>query len=223
MKRWLSGRIQRACGNLFGVLILLCSPIPLVMAAQEIAGDATALRPNSCLQFAEFSQEKHLKGLPKPLTTRGKVVVDCNRGTVWNTDWPIQESIVYQANGKQWMINAEGEQKEIKNAAQKRVGNLIARIVRGDESFIDKHFKRESQDQTLRLLPVQKRLKKYIESIDIQQSPAGMKVQVKRVDGQDMLLEISGMRSLTEMDAAICRTLMQSPIGCDLLFATQER
>lgn len=223
MKRRSSGRMQRACGNLIGVLILLCSPIPPATAAQEIAADVTMLPPNTCLQYAEFSQEKHLTGLPKPLTTRGKIVVDCNRGTVWNTDWPIQESIVYQANGKQWMINAEGEQKEIKNAAQKRVGNLIARIVRGDESFIDKHFKRERQDQTIRLLPVQKRLQKYIERIDVQQVPTGMKVQVKRVDGQDMLLEISGMRSLTEMDASICRMLMQSPIGCDLLFVTKER
>src|SRR5688572_2905053 len=107
MKQSSSSGTRRTCGIFFGVLILLGSSLRLASAAEENAAEASALHPDSCLQYAEFSQEKHLSGLPKPLITRGRIVVDCNRGTVWNTDWPIQESIVYQVNGKQWMINAE--------------------------------------------------------------------------------------------------------------------
>lgn len=199
------------------------TPAQTAPAAVTLPAASKSLTPQSCLQFAEFRQEKYLTGLPKPLVTRGKVVVDCERGTVWSTDKPIRETLVYQMDGKQWLIKSATDKQEIKNAVQKRVGTIISRIMRGDESFINKYFARETIENTTRLVPSQKRLKKYIHNIDLQPQDAGMRVQVKRVDEQDMVLELSNMRPLTQLDAASCATLLQSTLGCDLIFPSPAK
>lgn len=187
--------------------------------AQEAAAKDLLEGPKSCLQYAEFRQEKSLTGLPKPLVSKGRILLDCNRGTLWSTRTPISETLVYTFSGKHWLINAEGEVQPIKSAPQKRIGDILARIVRGDHEFIDKYFQREVTGQTTRLLPAQKRLKKYIETITLEETTAGMAVLVVRTDKQNMRIDISAVRELQNLDAQSCQSLLETSAGCAQLFA----
>lgn len=198
-------------------LRILLGLLPLVAAAATETAEKSPLVPDSCLQYAEFRQEKTLPGLAKPLISRGKIIINCNEGTLWRTQWPIQEAIIYRLDGKQWIIKSSGEKEEVKNAVQKRVGSMISRIMRGDQAFIDKYFQREEQGEFIRLLPVQKRLKKYIESIELKKTPSDTQVLVKRVDGQNMRLNVSAVRHLSTLDLATCQSLLEEQAGCDLL------
>jgi len=178
--------------------------------------------PRACWQYAEFRQEKLLAGLPKPLVSRGRILLDCNRGTLWSTRTPIQETLVYTFSGKHWLAKGDGEVQPIKNAAQKRIGDILARIVRGDREFTDKYFQQEIIGQTTRLVPAQKRLKKYIEHITLDESAEGVRVYVARTDQQNMQIDISGLRELPQLDAQSCRALLESDAGCAQLFPLED-
>lgn len=206
------------------LLLRLCIVSVLLTAlpqafAQEAAAKDLLQAPKSCLQYAEFRQEKTLNGLPKPLVSKGRILLDCNRGTLWSTRTPISETLVYTFSGKHWLINAEGEVQPIKSAPQKRIGDILARIVRGDHEFIDKYFQREVTGQTTRLLPAQKRLKKYIETITLEETPEGMAVLVARTDKQNMRIDISAVRELQNLDAQSCQALLETSVGCAQLFS----
>lgn len=189
-----------------------------VYAQENVAKDPLK-PPQSCLQYAEFRQEKILSGLPKPLVSRGRILLDCKRGTLWSTRTPISETLVYTFAGKHWLVNAEGDVEPIKGAPQKRIGDILARIVRGDSEFLEKYFHREVAGQTTRLLPAQKRLKKYIETITLEETPDGMAVLVARTDKQNMRIDISAIRTLTSLDAESCQTLLETTAGCAQLLA----
>lgn len=206
------------------VLLRLCIVSVFLTAwphafAQEAAAKDLLKTPQSCLQYAEFRQERILNGLPKPLVSRGRILLDCNRGTLWTTRTPISETLVYTFSGKHWLINAEGDVQPIKSAPQKRIGDILARIVSGDHEFIDKYFQREITGQATRLLPVQKRLKKYIETITLEETTAGTTVLVARTDKQNMRIDISAVRELQNLDAQSCLTLLETSAGCAQLFA----
>jgi hypothetical protein len=206
------------------LLLRLCvvgvylSALPQAFAQQAAVKDLLQA-PKSCLQYAEFRQEKTLNGLPKPLVSKGRILLDCNRGTLWSTRTPISETLVYTFSGKHWLINAEGEVQPIKSTPQKRIGDILARIVRGDHEFIDKYFQREVTGQTTRLLPAQKRLKKYIETITLEETPEGMVVLVARTDKQNMRIDISAVRELQNLDAQSCQNLLETSAGCAQLFS----
>ena len=207
--------------SLFVRLCVFCvsfATLPQTFAQEATTKDLLKI-PQSCLQYAEFRQERILNGLPKPLVSRGRILLDCNRGTVWSTRTPISETLVYTFGGKHWLINAEGDVQPIKSAPQKRIGDILARIVRGDHEFIDKYFQREVTGQTTRLLPAQKRLKKYIETITLEESSAGTTVLVARTDKQDMRIDISAVRELQNLDAQTCQSLLETSAGCAQLFA----
>lgn len=178
--------------------------------------------PKPCLQYAEFRQEKRLEGLPKPLVSRGRILLDCNRGTLWHTQMPIQETLVYTFSNKHWLVKADGEVQPIKNAAQKRIGDILARIVRGDREFLDKYFRRETEANTTRLLPTQRRLKKYIDNITLDETPEGVRVTVVRTDNQNMQIDLSAMRELTQLDDLSCRALLEADTGCAQLFPAKD-
>jgi hypothetical protein len=196
----------------------LCAPLSAAFAQE----DGLLKTPRPCFQYAEFRQEKVLQGLPRPLVSSGRILLDCNRGTLWNTRTPIEETLIYTFDGKHWLVKADGEVLSIKNAAQKRIGDILARIVRGDREFIEKYFHRETAGRTTRLLPAQKRLKKYIESIDLQELSEGLRVTVTRTDGQNMLLVISALRDLPSLNAKSCSALLQTDAGCAQLFPAAE-
>lgn len=200
------------------ILGMFLSALPQAFA-QEAAAKDLLEGPKSCLQYAEFRQEKSLTGLPKPLVSKGRILLDCNRGTLWSTRTPISETLVYTFSGKHWLINAEGEVQPIKSAPQKRIGDILARIVRSDHEFIDKYFQREVTGQTTRLLPAQKRLKKYIETITLEETPEGMAVLVARTDKQNMRIDISAVRELQNLDAQSCQSLLETSAGCAQLFS----
>lgn len=204
--------------RLFGLWILLT---PLSGALAQENNDLLKT-PQACLQYAEFRQEKMLQGLPRPLVSQGSILLDCNRGTLWSTRTPIEETLVYTFGRKHWLVKADGEILPIKNAAQKRIGDILARIVSGDREFIDKYFHRETADQTTRLLPAHKRLKKYIEFIALEELAEGLRVTVARTDKQNMLIAISALRELPQLDAKSCSALLETDAGCALLFPAVE-
>lgn len=191
--------------------------IPLAAQSSEENHDILET-PRSCLQYAEFRQEKQLQGLPKPLVSRGRILLDCNRGTVWHTRTPIQETMVYTFGNKHWLVKADGEVQPIKNAAQKRIGDILARIVRGDREFLDKYFRRETTGDTTQLVPTQKRLKKYIDTIALNKTAQGFQVTVVRTDNQNMHIDLSAIRELAQLDKDSCRALLETDSGCAQLF-----
>lgn len=179
--------------------------------------------PQACLQYAEFQQQRRLVGLPKPLVSSGRILLDCERGTLWNTTVPIHETVVYTFSGKHWLIKASGAEQEIKNSVQKRIGDILSRLVRGDRAFIDKYFHREPSGNITRLLPTQRRLKKYIENIDLEPTPDGLRVSVVRTDQQNMIIDISSLRALSSLDVDSCNSLLGTEQGCARLFAINGR
>lgn len=205
--------------SVFGLLLLAvcCNG-----AAQNAAGASLMDAPRACLQYAEFRQEKILEGLPRPLVSRGHILLDCNRGTLWSTRTPINETLVYTFSGKHWLVKADGEVQPIKNTAQKRIGDILARIVRGDREFVDKYFRRQTEGNITQLLPSQRRLKKYIDSITLDETPEGLQITVARTDKQNMRMDISGVGELAQLDAQSCATLLQNEAGCAQLFAADK-
>jgi len=206
---------RRYAQFIFVLMVFITPPV----VAQQSQPVSPLDKAGACLQYAEFQQQRTLTGLPRPLVSQGRILLDCKRGTLWSTTAPIRETLVYTFGGKHWLIKPASEPQEIKNAAQKRIGDILSRLVRGDRAFIEKYFRQESTGHVIRLLPTQRRLKKYIENIDLEETSNGLRVVVARTDKQNMIIDVSSVRALASLDAQSCYRLLDTEQGCAQLFA----
>ena len=141
----------------------------------------------------DFIQEKHLRALPKPLTSTGTFVLAKDHGLLWQLKTPLQQDYritaqgIAQRNGTQWQM-LPGKSA---GAEQNR---LFLAVLQGDSSGLQRDFDLQLQGEpehwTLTLTPRSLLLKQVFKQINIDGGQLVQRIELQETQGDSTLLKM---------------------------------
>lgn len=86
-----------------------------------------------------FVQEKHLRGLPKPLVSEGRFVLERARGLLWLMDTPVKQDYRIVPAGIE-QRTPEGWKPIRQQAGLAQQSRLFSAVLQGDRTALDRDF-----------------------------------------------------------------------------------
>ncbi|NMY39342.1 outer membrane lipoprotein carrier protein LolA [Pseudomonas sp. WS 5078] len=141
----------------------------------------------------DFIQEKHLRALPKPLTSTGTFVLAKDHGLLWQLKSPLQQDYRITALG---IARREGTQWQMlpgKSAGAEQ-NRLFLAVLQGDSSGLQRDFDLQLHGQadhwSLTLTPRSLLLKQVFNHIDIQGGKLVQRIELHETQGDSTLLKM---------------------------------
>lgn len=169
-------------------LFFLCLFSPLVLAFSQ--NDLVALLQKNTSQQGEFTQQRFLKSLDKPITTGGRFVLLTKKGLLWQMKKPfvnnllVKPSGIMQWNGQSWVAN--------ENVAQSQQVGLFLGLLSGDISAIESQFSLNltgtEENWTLQLMPSSLLMKQIFDSIKIRGGETVKEIELNEKQGDRTLI-----------------------------------
>ncbi|MFF7707610.1 LolA-related protein [Pseudomonas sp. NPDC007930] len=193
--------------RLFALLCLALAGLPCSAQALSLDELAAQLGKPAAVR-GPFVQEKYLRSLPQPLTSRGEFVLARDHGLLWLLQTPLRQDYRIDDNGL-WRRDANGWQALPAKTAGAEQNRLFFAVLRGDATALNKDFELSLQGDLahwqVQLTPRSLLLKQVFSHIDLQ---GGQYVE------QIELFETQGDRTLLRLPAST---------GSDALSATEQQ
>ncbi|WLH46815.1 LolA family protein [Pseudomonas beijingensis] len=186
------------------IWLLLCCLAPVAQAFDLQQLSDQLARPE--VIHGQFIQEKHLRALPQPLTSKGRFVLAKNHGLLWLLQTPLQQD---------YRITAEGIARRDGNAWQmlpnKSAGaeqnRLFLAVLQGDSSGLQRDFELslsgEPQQWKLTLTPRSVLLKQVFNQINIDGGELVQRIELLETQGDSTVLRMqnaTGAQPLSEAE-----------------------
>lgn len=138
-------------------------------------------------------QEKHLRALPQPLTSRGQFVLSRDLGLLWQLQSPLQQD---------YRIDGQGIAKRTPKGWQQQPGQDVAAqqsrlflaVLKGDHSGLARDFQLRlsgtSEAWQLRLTPRSPLLKQIFDSIQIDGGALVERIELHETQGDRSVLRL---------------------------------
>ncbi|WKE63993.1 outer membrane lipoprotein carrier protein LolA [Gallaecimonas kandeliae] len=132
-----------------------------------------ALAASLAQPCGEFSQQKTLQGLSKPLESRGHYSAGPG-GLDWVTDSPFPSTLSVRKDGLYQALPGQGESRlaSMDNPLVASLGRLLAAVVSGDTSSLAQDFELSQDGEKLTLKPKDPTLAKAVTEMQVQGRPA---------------------------------------------------
>ncbi|MBO1537432.1 outer membrane lipoprotein carrier protein LolA [Pseudomonas sp. OA65] len=170
-------------------LLLGLSPLAQAFDLQQLSDQLA--RPE--VIHGQFIQEKHLRALPQPLTSKGRFVLAKNHGLLWLLQTPLQQD---------YRITAQGIARRDGNAWQmlpnKSAGadqnRLFLAVLQGDSTGLQRDFELslsgEPQQWKLTLTPRSVLLKQVFNQINIDGGELVQRIELLETQGDSTVLRM---------------------------------
>ena len=173
------------------IWLLLCSLSPLAQAFDlEQLSDQLA-RPE--VIHGQFIQEKHLRALPQPLTSKGRFVLAKNQGLLWLLQTPLQQDYRITAQG---IARRDGNAWQMlpNKSAGAEQNRLFLAVLRGDSGGLQRDFELslsgEPQQWKLTLTPRSVLLKQVFNQINIDGGELVQRIELLETQGDSTVLRM---------------------------------
>jgi len=182
-----------ACGSGYrgAVLLVLLGGTPLAHAFDLQQLSEQLAKPQ--VIHGDFIQEKHLRALPRPLTSTGTFVLAKDHGLLWQLKTPLQQDYritalgIARRNGTSWQM-LPGKSA---GAEQNR---LFLAVLQGDSSGLQRDFdlqlQGEAKDWKLTLTPRSLLLKQIFTRINIDGGELVQRIELQETQGDSTLLKM---------------------------------
>jgi hypothetical protein len=186
---------MNALGKCLGTLLLfgLCSmanAFDLQQLSEQLA------RPD--VIHGHFIQEKHLRALPQPLTSKGTFVLAKNHGLLWLLKTPLQQDYRITTTGIA-RRDAGGWQMLPGKSAGAEQNRLFLAVLQGDSSGLQRDFELalsgDAQNWTLKLTPRSMLLKQVFNQINITGGELVNSIELLETQGDSTLLRMQDSTS----------------------------
>lgn len=152
-----------------------------------------------------FIQEKHLRALPQPLTSKGTFVLAKNHGLLWLLKTPLQQD--YRITGQGIARrDANGWQMLPGKSAGAEQNRLFLAVLQGDSSGLQRDFELtlagDAQDWKLTLTPRSLLLKQVFTQINIDGGALVQRIELLETQGDSTLLQMRDSTSSQPLSAA---------------------
>ncbi|MEB0044818.1 MULTISPECIES: outer membrane lipoprotein carrier protein LolA [unclassified Pseudomonas] len=153
----------------------------------------------------QFIQEKHLRALPKPLTSKGTFVLAKNHGLLWLLKTPLQQD--YRINTKGIARrDASGWQLLPGKSAGAEQNRLFLAVLQGDSSGLQRDFELslsgDAQKWRLTLTPRSLLLKQVFNQINIDGGELVNTIELLETQGDSTLLRMQDSTSTEPLSDA---------------------
>lgn len=184
-------------------LILLLS-IPGLAHAFDLQQLSDHLAKPSVIH-GNFTQEKHLRALPQPLTSKGTFVLAKDHGLLWLLKTPLQQDYRISANGIA-RRDANGWQLLPNKSAGAEQNRLFLAVLQGDSSGLQRDFELqlqgEAQQWKLTLIPRSLLLKQVFTQINIDGGELVQKIELLETQGDSTVLRMQDSTSSQHLSDA---------------------
>lgn len=164
------------------LLIYLLVLFSIGLEAQEV----TLLSPGSVLE-ANFTQYRHLTGIPKPIKSGGNMLLWDGKGLIWATHTPFPNSILITKKG---LYQLEGRVKTpiVKAGGESVIFDVMAGIFNMKDKGAVKGFTLEDLPSSngnwcIRLIPQYQQVKSFIQSITVEGNAHISHITISRPNG----------------------------------------
>ena len=152
-----------------------------------------------------FIQEKHLRALPQPLTSKGTFVLAKNHGMLWLLKTPLQQD--YRINGQGIARrDPSGWQLLPNKSAGAEQNRLFLAVLQGDSSGLQRDFelalKGQANDWQLTLTPRSLLLKQIFTEIRIDGGELVQRIELLETQGDSTLLTLHDSSSAQPLSPA---------------------
>ncbi len=153
----------------------------------------------------QFIQEKHLRALPQPLTSKGTFVLAKNNGLLWLLKTPLQQDYRITTKGIA-RRDANGWQMLPGKSAGAEQNRLFLAVLQGDSSGLQRDFELslsgEAQNWTLTLTPRSLLLKQVFNQINITGGELVHSIELMETQGDSTLLRMQDTTSAEPLSTA---------------------
>lgn len=173
------------------IWLLLCSLSPLAQAFDLQQLSDQLARPE--VIHGQFIQEKHLRALPQPLTSRGRFVLAKNQGLLWLLQTPLQQDYRITAQG---IARRDGNAWQMlpNKSAGAEQNRLFLAVLQGDSSGLQRDFELslsgEPQQWKLTLTPRSVLLKQVFNQINIDGGELVQRIELLETQGDSTVLRM---------------------------------
>ncbi|WP_310810907.1 MULTISPECIES: outer membrane lipoprotein carrier protein LolA [unclassified Pseudomonas] len=140
-----------------------------------------------------FIQEKHLRALPQPLTSKGTFVLAKNHGLLWLLKTPLQQDYRISAKGIA-RRDASGWQMLPNKSAGAEQNRLFLAVLQGDSSGLQRDFELslsgDAQHWKLTLTPRSLLLKQVFNQINIDGGELVQSIELLETQGDSTVLRM---------------------------------
>ncbi len=183
------------------LVCLLCAFNSIALAEEIVK----AWLPETCYQTGEFEQQKPLGTTDKLLTTKGRFAFACDKGLVWHVESPLIETTVYQLNGRHWVKSADDKIQPLSGKVHQHVGKILNQLIGGNQAYLNKNFVAVHKDNQLELTPRQRRMKKFLRSIQIVREPEQVNIKMLQQDNGFTAVRIFNIQNRSSLNETECR------------------
>ncbi|WP_413793725.1 MULTISPECIES: outer membrane lipoprotein carrier protein LolA [unclassified Pseudomonas] len=200
MKR-LSARLLLRGLLLCGLLLCGLAPAAQAFDLQQLSDQLA--RPE--VIHGQFIQEKHLRALPQPLTSKGRFVLAKNHGLLWLLQTPLQQDYRITAKGIARRDDNAWQMLPDKSAGAEQ-NRLFLAVLQGDSSGLQRDFELslsgEPQQWTLTLTPRSVLLKQVFNQINIDGGELVRRIELLETQGDSTVLRIQDSTSTQPLSEA---------------------
>ncbi|SDV06726.1 outer membrane lipoprotein carrier protein LolA [Pseudomonas mucidolens] len=140
-----------------------------------------------------FIQEKHLRALPQPLTSKGRFVLAKDHGLLWLLETPLQQDYRINAQGIA-RRDASGWQALPNKSAGAQQNRLFLAVLQGDSSGLQRDFELQLQGAAtawkLTLIPRSLLLKQVFTQIKIDGGTLVHTIELLETQGDSTVLRL---------------------------------
>ncbi|HLD66500.1 MAG TPA: outer membrane lipoprotein carrier protein LolA [Pseudomonas sp.] len=192
-------KLQPRWGAWLGLLLIACLPraqaFDLDELGQQLAQAAVVRGP--------FIQEKHLRALPTPLTSRGEFVLSRDAGLLWQLRSPLTQDYRIDAQGIA-RRTAQGWQLQPGQDVAAQQSRLFLAVLRGDHSGLARdfalHLSGSAEAWQLTLTPHSLLLKQIFSSIRIEGGALVERIELHETQGDRSLMRMPQSQAGTALD-----------------------
>ena len=152
-----------------------------------------------------FIQEKHLRALPQPLTSKGTFVLAKNHGLLWLLKSPLQQDYRISDKGIA-RRDANGWQMLPSKSAGAEQNRLFLAVLQGDSSGLQRDFELslsgDAQNWKLTLTPRSMLLKQVFTQINIAGGELVHSIELLETQGDSTLLRMQDVTSAQPLSDA---------------------
>lgn len=183
--------------------LLLCCLSPLAQAFDLQQLSDQLARPE--VIHGQFIQEKHLRALPQPLTSKGRFVLAKNQGLLWLLQAPLQQDYRITAQG---IARRDGNAWQMlpNKSAGAEQNRLFLAVLQGDSSGLQRDFELslsgEAQQWKLTLTPRSMLLKQVFNQINIDGGELVQRIELLETQGDSTVLRMQDSTSTQPLSEA---------------------
>ena len=177
------------------LFLLALSLLPLSAQAFDLNDLQQQLRATPIVR-GQFVQQKFLRSLPQPLTSRGDFTLAAGKGLLWLLRTPIAQDLRINADGIARRDESGAWQALPQHTGAGRENQLFLSVLAGDTRGLEENFdlalKGEASAWQLTLTPRSTLLKQIFSTIQIDGGALVDRIELRETQGDRSVLQMTG-------------------------------